>query len=140
MMKSILRVSAASLLAVVMAGLPFQAVAQSAKKSGTETKASSENARENKPAKLPYKGTLTAMDKAAKTLTVGKRTFQVTSETKLLRGGKAATLDEGVAGEYVSLSYQKTEGGKFLACNVYYGGKDGKGGSKKAEKTGKAQK
>ncbi|MCX6891082.1 MAG: hypothetical protein NTX51_06115 [Verrucomicrobia bacterium] len=140
MIKSILRMSAVSLLAVVIGSLPCQAPAQSARKSGTEAKASTESAAEIKQPKLPYKGTLTAVDRAAKTMTIGKRTFQITPETKLLREGKPATMEDGVKGEYISLSYQKIADGKFLACNVYYGGKDGKGAVRKSGKSANAQK
>jgi len=140
MQRTILRLSAAGLLAVAIAALPLSALGQSTnkpaatKKSGADKQAPGEKKQQN----LPYKGALVAVDKAAKTITVSKRTFQITSETKFYRAEKAATLDDAVKGEYVTLSYRKTEDGKYLAHNVYYGGKAGKGSAKKTEKGEKA--
>ena len=103
MMKSILRMSAVSLLAVVIGSLPCQAPAQSAKKSGAEAKGSTESAAETKQPKLPYKGTLTAVDRAAKTMTIGKRTFQITPETKCERGVYQPQLPEDCGREVPGL-------------------------------------
>jgi hypothetical protein len=137
MIKSILRISAVSLLATAVAGLPRQVPAQSTnqpaaiqkaggdKKDTTEKKTSAEkkDTKQKTQRNLPYKGDLGAVDKTAKTITVSKRTFQIASETKLFRDGKPAILEDGVVGEYLTLSYQRLEDGKFVAHNVYFGGK-----------------
>ena len=47
----------------------------------------------------PFRGKLAAVDKTAKTIKVGKSIYQITSETRLLKGGKPATLGDGVVGE-----------------------------------------
>src|SRR5437868_1540907 len=94
------------ILSLILGGLaigPTQGHAQStnqsatAKKSGGDTKAAA--GAEKKPMAGPFHGKLAKVDKVAKTITVGKRSFQITSETKLKKtGGKPATLDDGVVG------------------------------------------
>jgi len=42
---------------------------------------------------------LASVDKAARTITVGKRTFQVTSGDEDSQAGKPGTFDDGVVGE-----------------------------------------
>lgn len=71
----------------------------------------------------PFHGKLAALDKVAKTITVGKRTFQITSATKIKKSGKPATLEDGVVGETVS-GYLKPAGeGKLTATTVNFGPK-----------------
>jgi hypothetical protein len=92
-------------------------------KSGTaETKDTKKEGAKEKA--MPYHGTLTAVDKTAKTITVGKRAFQITSQTRFYKGEKVpATLDDGIIGEEARLSYLKEPDGKFIAHNVYFGAK-----------------
>ena len=75
------------------------------------------------PASLPFHGTLTAVDTNAMTLTVEKRTFNMTSETIITRDGKPAVLADGVAGEPVRGAYKKSADGKLDAVTVRFGGK-----------------
>ena len=77
-----------------------------------------------KPRPIPFHGNLGVVDKAGKTITVGKRTFQVTSETKIYKGGKPAVLEDGVAGDFVTGSYRKTEDGTLNAASIYLGGRN----------------
>jgi hypothetical protein len=90
------------------------------------------------PAKaVPFKGKLGAVDKAAKTITLddkNKRVFVITSETKLMKGDKPATLEDGVVGEPVTGSYHKGDDGKLSAKSVYFGGKPAEGDAKKKKK------
>lgn len=72
----------------------------------------------------PFHGKLLAMDKAAKTITVGKRTFQITSETRIKKGGKPATFAEGVVGEPVSGYVKPAQDGKWIAVSVNFGPKN----------------
>ncbi len=76
-----------------------------------------------KPIPGPFHGKLAALDRSAKTITVGKRTFQITADTKITRAGKPATLDAGVVGEEVSGYIKPTESGKLLATTVHFGPK-----------------
>lgn len=75
---------------------------------------------------LPFTGKLTAVDKQAKTITVGERVFQITSETRITKSGKPATLEDGVVGEEAAGSYKTGEGGKLEATTVRFGAKASK--------------
>jgi hypothetical protein len=96
---------------------------------------------------IPFRGKVTAMDKAAKTVTVGARVFQITSETKILKGDQPGTLDDGVVGASVSGNYQEGGGGKLVAKMIRFGPKaetedkpaksPSEGGPKKLEATPK---
>ncbi len=137
-MKSILKLSLMSLLAAFLACLPAPAHAQTntntvvekkatpEKKSTTEKKrpAGKKSTGEKGQRGIPFNGELTAVDNAVKTITVGKRTFQITSETRIYKGVKTpATLEDGVVGEVVRGSYKKSEDGKLVAISVYFGPK-----------------
>jgi len=80
---------------------------------------------------IPFRGKVTAMDTNAMTLTVGNRTLQITSDTKITKDGQSAKLSDGVVGEQVRGAYKKSEGGKLNAVTVLFGakgaGKPGKG-------------
>lgn len=75
---------------------------------------------------LPFTGKLTAVDKQAKTITVGERVFQITSETRITKSGKPATLEDGVVGEEAAGSYKTGEGGKLEVGTVRFGAKASK--------------
>jgi hypothetical protein len=57
------------------------------------------------------------------TLTVGKRMFNMTSETVVTKDDKPAVLADGVAGEQVRGSYKKNAEGKLDAVTIHFGGK-----------------
>ena len=69
-----------------------------------------------------FHGTLTAVDTNAMTLTVEKRTFDMTSETIVTKDGKPAILADGAVGETVHGEYKKAPGGKLDAVTVQFGG------------------
>jgi hypothetical protein len=75
-----------------------------------------------KSSTLSFHGTLTAVDTNAMTLTVEKRTFNMTSETTITKDGKPAVLADGVVGEAVRGSYKKNAEGKLDAATVHFGG------------------
>jgi len=138
MIKSILRISAVGLLAAAIAGLPLPAAAQStnppaaAKKSGADKK----DAAAKKKGAHPFHGKLAAVDKTAKTIKVGESIYQITSETKIIKAGKPATLDDGVVGDEVGGYAKPTDDGKMAATSVRFGPKaDDKGGQKKKDTT-----
>ena len=91
--------------------------------------------KEKKAAAGPFHGKLVALDKMAKTITVGKRTFQVTSETKIKKAGKPATLSDGVVGEPVSGYIKPAADGKLMATTVNFGPKASENSSKKSAET-----
>jgi hypothetical protein len=90
----------------------------------------------HKPKAGPFHGKLVAVDKMGKTITVGKRTFLVTSDTKLKKAGTPATLDDAVVGEEVSGYVKPTEDGKLVATTVNFGPKAGGTGAEKKKKEG----
>src|SRR3954464_38917 len=82
----------------------------------------------------PFHGKLAAIDKTAKTITVGKSIYQITSETKMKKGDKPATLDDGVVGEETSGYARPTQDGKMYAATLHFGLKaDAKATSKKKQ-------
>jgi hypothetical protein len=136
MMKSILRIGAVGLLAAAIAGLPAQLLAQTST-NATPAKKTTAAKKEAKKAKAahPFRGKLAAVDKTAKTIKLGESVYQITSETKITKDGKPATLEDGVVGEPVTGYVKPTEDGKSVATTVHFGAKgDAKGGSKKKEK------
>ncbi len=78
--------------------------------------------------RLPFHGTISAIDKTAKTIALeenGKsRTFQVTSATRIHKDAKPATLDEVAIGESARGTYHDKEG--KLELNTLRVGKTGK--------------
>src|SRR5215471_9801947 len=127
-MKFSLKTGIVLLLALSTAAAPAQLLAQATDKAPAEKKSSSgtndTSSFEKKPKAGPFHGRLVAVDKIAKTITVGKRTFLITSETKLKKAGKPATLDEGVVGEEVSGYVKPREDGKLVATTVNFGPKN----------------
>jgi hypothetical protein len=94
--------------------------ANKAVKSAAEQKA----APEKKLSAGPFHAKLVAVDKAGGIITVGKRTFLITSETKINKSGKAATLEEAVIGEMVSGYVKPNEQGKLVATKLNFGPKN----------------
>src|SRR6266700_3328681 len=119
MINLLLKTVLLSLLAAVIASPPAQAVAQSAEKAATEKK---EPAAKKQTAG-PFHGKLAGVDKTAKTITIGKRTFQITSESKISKAGKPATLETAVVGEEVSGYIKTGDDGKLVATTVHFGPK-----------------
>jgi len=125
-----LRAVCAGLLAAAVAGMPAHLLAQTKEKPAKTATEKKEGA-EKKPSAGPFHGKLAGVDKTAKTITVGKRTFLITSETKINKAGKPATMDEGVVGEEVSGYVKPTEDGKLTATKVNFGPKTDTKGEKK---------
>ena len=82
------------------------------------------------------KGKITAIDKVAKTITVGDKVFQVTSDTKIKKAGKPATLDDGAVGDEVGLLAKKSKDGAPALVTLRFGPKpeaEVKGADKKSK-------
>ncbi|MBI5387169.1 MAG: hypothetical protein HZA90_21075 [Verrucomicrobia bacterium] len=78
-------------------------------------------AKKANPAKgraVPYKGEVAAIDQQAKTVTVGERVFQITSETRIRKQDKPATLADVKVGDQVTGQYRDVNG-KLEAASVY---------------------
>jgi len=127
MKASIIRLSLLGLIAAAVAGAPNQLLAQTTNKVAAENKANLQSGDVTNTVKTakggPFHGKLAAVDKVAKTIVVGKRTFQITSETKIKKAGKPATLDDGVVGESVSGYVKPAADGKLTATTVTFGPK-----------------
>ena len=96
-------------------------------------KAAKKDTTAKKPAAGPFHGNLAALDKSAKTISVGTRTFQITADTLIFKDGKPATLEDGVVGEPVSGYVKPTADGKWDATKVTFGAKpEAKSAAKKA--------
>jgi hypothetical protein len=125
MKKTLVQKTLTGLLAVALVGIAFQTRAED-----KATEAKPETAAEvAKPKKdrLPFRGTVSAVDKTAMTISVkGKeteKTYLITSTTKFTKAGKPATLEDAVVGEECGGSYKKTEAGKLEALSVRLGPK-----------------
>ena len=71
----------------------------------------------------PFNGKLASVDKVAKTITIGKSTYQMTSETIITKAGKPATLEDGVIGEEASGYAKPGENGKMNMTKLRFGPK-----------------
>lgn len=125
MTKSIAKLNLLGLLAVALAALPASVVAKESNTNApaVEKKAAKESKAATKSSKLPFHGNLKALDKTAKTISVGEMTLQITSETIITKGDKPATLEDGVVGEVASGSYVKGEDGKLTVGKLRFGPK-----------------
>jgi len=73
-----------------------------------------------------FMGKLSAVDSTAKTITVENktmpsRTFEITSDTKIMKDGKPATLSDAVVGDPVAGSFATGDDGKMVAKMVRFG-------------------
>ena len=108
-MKMKLQLTVAACLAAFTLGAPATAPAKEKKTEAAAAEASASPSAKVKP--IAYHGKVASVDAAAKSFTVGKRTFKVTDQTKITKEGAAATMDDVVVGEKVSGSYGKKEDG-----------------------------
>jgi len=122
MTKNTSKIAVLSLLAAALVAMPAVSRAEG---SGTNAPASSDQtaAKPKKHEGLVFRGTVSAINVKAMTLTVETRTFAITSDTKIIKAGKSATLADGVVGEQVSGTYKKTDDGKLTATSIHFGAK-----------------
>ena len=76
---------------------------------------------EKKKSAHPFHGKLAALDKRAKTITVGKSVYPVAPDAKIKKDGQPAKLDDGVVGEPVSGYVKPGPDGKLVATSVTFG-------------------
>jgi hypothetical protein len=124
---SFVRFSLLTTACAALACLPLPLQAQNTNKPVADKQSASKSADTAKTDKAakggPFHGNLLAVDKVAKTISVGKRTFQVTSETRIKKAGKPATLDDGAVGETVSGYVKPASDGKLVATTINFGPK-----------------
>jgi hypothetical protein len=75
------------------------------------------------PRTIPFRGKIAAVDKQANTVKVGERTFQINSDTRITKAGKAGTLDEATIGEEVGGSYREGTDKKLNVVSLRIGAK-----------------
>ena len=119
---SIIKLSLIGALSAAMLITPSDLLAKDTNAPALEKKSVKET-QPGKSAKLPFHGKLKAVDKVAKTISVGEMTLQVTSATLITKGDKPATLEDGVVGEDASGSYLKGEDGKLTVSKLRFGAK-----------------
>jgi hypothetical protein len=134
MRNSILKLGLMTLVAAAITVLPAQLSAQTTNKPAA-TKKSGDAATTTTKSAHPFHGKLAAVDKVAKTITIGKSTYYITADTKIKKADKPAILDDGVIGEDVG-GYAKPDAtGKMIATTVTFGPKTStKSSTKKADK------
>jgi hypothetical protein len=111
-MKKLINTLAAITMAVAVAGLPLTTFAQN----------QSPEAREKAAAKKgtgPFNGKINAVDARAGTVTVGNRTFKVTSETKVTNGSLASAN----VGDKSGGAFRTADDGSLIATTIWFGSK-----------------
>lgn len=121
MIKFLLKFSLLGLMAMAAAGTPLMLHAQEA--TATTTNATPKPAKQPSKRVIPFRGKLKAVDTSAKTVSVGNQTIQVTSETRITKMGKPATLEDGEVGENVTGACRKDAEGKLNAITLRFGPK-----------------
>ena len=110
-------------LSLSVPGIPDAAPVQAPPSVATAATAPATAAGHNKSGVLPFHGKLKAVDTVADTISVGTRTFQITSETIIMKNGKPATLADGVVGDETGGAYKKTDDGKLVVTKLRFGPK-----------------
>ncbi|MSU58214.1 MAG: hypothetical protein EXS35_08545 [Pedosphaera sp.] len=137
MKNSLVKYAVCGLLALAVAGAPTQMFGQEKKKDAPAPEKKEPAAGEKKKGSPPIRGKIGAVDKTAKTVTIGQTTIQITSETKIQKGGKEATLDDAAVGEDAMAMVNKSDDGKVTARRLQIGPRpegEGKKGGKKKQK------
>jgi hypothetical protein len=121
-MKTILtRIAITGVMAAFLVSATAQA--QTAEKKEVKRPAAAASATGRASAGLPGKGAIEAIDKVAKTIKVGEKTYQITSTTKIMKAGKPATLEDAKVGDEVGLYFKKTDDGKMELLTLRVGPK-----------------
>lgn len=88
---------------------------------------SSSEAKDTKAVRIPFSGKLSGIDKAALSITldgkVKKRIIRLTPETKIVKAGKPATLEDAVIGDEVGGQLVKNSEGQEEAISLRLGAK-----------------
>jgi len=70
---------------------------------------------------IPFRGKIAAVDKQAKTIKIGERTFHITADSKITKAGKVATLDDATVGEEVGGQYREGADKKLNVVSLRIG-------------------
>jgi hypothetical protein len=113
-MKKNIRFVLAGLLTATMVIAPVAGIAQDKPKTPPTPPAGSAPEKPASAARaVPFRGAVTAVDKAAKTVTVGERVFHISSETKLMKGAQVITVADINVGEMIAGNFTKGDDGKL---------------------------
>ena len=113
----VFKITTVSLFAAALLAAPM--LAHAAEKTNAPAAAGQETSSKHKKHEtVPFNGKLAAVDKVAMTITVGGRTFAITSATKITKDGLPATLADGVVGEMIGGAYRKEADGKLSAISL----------------------
>ena len=116
MKRIVFKITTVSLFAAALLAAPM--LARAAEKTNAPAAAGQEtSAKHKKHETVPFNGKLAAVDKVAMTITVGGRTFAITSATKITKDGLPATLADGLVGEMIGGAYRKEADGKLSATS-----------------------
>lgn len=139
MKRTILKTTLLGITAVAVALAPMAGLAQEAKKEApAEKKEAPAGTKSNRA--IPFKGKIDAVDKVAKTIKVGERVFQITSDTIIKKSGKPATLDDAVVGEEIGGAYRAGEKNEMHAVSIRLGAKEPAGEKGEKASTEKKEK
>lgn len=120
-MKNTVKIALVSLIAAGIAA-PILLRADDTSTNATQTAAPDTTpATPHKHHGAPFHGKLDDVDTNAMTLTVGSRTFQITSKTKITKDGQPAILMDGVIGQPVSGYYHTNDDGDLVATSIHFG-------------------
>jgi hypothetical protein len=70
---------------------------------------------------VPFRGKIDAVDKQAKTFKINDRTFNVTSDTRIMKAGKPGTFDDVKVGEDASGNYREAADKKLNVVSLRVG-------------------
>ena len=124
MKSQLLKLSLTILVTAALSLVPARTHAQnSTNKTASSKKATTEKTDSTAKKGHPFHGKLLSVDKGGKSITIGKSTYQITSDTKIKKADKPATLEDATVGEEVTGFAKPGDGGKFFASSLNIGPK-----------------
>lgn len=136
MKKNILKIVVLSIVTAVIALGPTPGLAQEKKKDEPKAeKKDTPDGEKKRKGTPPIVGKIAAVDKTAKTVTIGKTVIQITSETRIQKNGKDATLDEIAVGDETVARIRRSDDGKATAIGLRVGPRS-EGGAEGKRKDG----
>jgi hypothetical protein len=89
-----------------------------------------------KKSRAPFHGKVSAIDSAAMTITIGTQTISITSDTKIIKDEKPATLSDITVGDTANGAYKKDDAGKLNATTIHVIAKNSAEPKKEKKKAG----
>jgi hypothetical protein len=123
MKKTLIHIASFTLLVGAVALTPVHSQAQASTNAPTAPRSSDKGGEVAR-----FHGSVTAIDQTAKTITVGRATYVVTSKSKVFKNNKPATLEDGAVGDFASGAYKLVDE-KRLVLRIEFKPKAGAEGS-----------